>query len=187
MDSDSNHPLIRSIRLGDNKALKQFFESFYPSVCIFARKYVRDINIAEDIAQESFIEFWKRREQFADLRALKGFIYTVTRNKCLNQIKLNSIREDILRNQILSDDFFYEMVQEEETYRILHQAINGLAAQSRRIILLSLKGYKISEIADELNISVNTVKTLKKNAYKELRNKLQGHIFILFLLNQLLR
>ena len=186
MDSDSNHPLINSIRQGDSKALKQFFESFYPSVCIFARKYVRDINIAEDIAQESFVEFWKRREQFADLRALKGFIYTVTRNKCLNQIKLNSIREDILRNQILSDDFFYEMVQEEETYRILHQAINGLAAQSRRIILLSLKGYKISEIADELNISVNTVKTLKKNAYKELRNKLKGHIFILFLLNQLL-
>lgn len=186
MDSDSNHLLINSIRLGDSKALKQFFESFYPSVCIFARKYVRDINIAEDIAQESFVEFWKRREQFADLRALKGFIYTVTRNKCLNQIKLNSIREDILRNQILSDDFFYEMVQEEETYRILHQAINGLAAQSRRIILLSLKGYKISEIADELNISVNTVKTLKKNAYKELRNKLHDHIFILFLLNQFL-
>ena len=186
MDSDSNQHLIRSIRTGDNKALKQFFESFYPSVCIFARKYVKDMDIAQDIAQESFIEFWKRREQFIDIKALKGFIYTVTYNKCLNQIKLSSIREDILRNQLLSDDFFYEMVQEEETYRILYQAINGLASQSRRIILLSLKGYKVVEIADELNISVNTVKTLKKNAYKELRSKLKDHVFILFLLNQLL-
>ena len=187
MDSESNQLLIRNIQQGNSKALKQFFESFYPSVCLFARKYVRDIDIAEDIAQESFIEFWRRREQFADLKALKGFIYTVTRNKCLNQIKLNSIHEDILRDQLFSDDFFFELVQEEETYRILYQAINNLAGQSRRIILLSLKGYKISEIADELNISVNTVKTLKKNAYKELRSKLQDHIFILFLLNQLLR
>jgi RNA polymerase sigma-70 factor (ECF subfamily) len=186
MDSDSNQLMIRSIQSGDSKALKQFFESFYPSVCIFARKYVKNMDIAEDIAQESFIEFWRLREQFSDIKALKGFIYTVTRNKCLNQIKLTSIREDILRSQLFSDDFFYEMVQEEETYRILHQAINSLANQSRRILLLSLKGYKISEIADELNISVNTVKTLKKNAYKELRGKLQNHVFALFLLNQLL-
>ncbi len=186
MDSDSTQFLIQSIRLGDSKALKEFFESFYPSVCIFARKFVKDMDIAEDIAQESFIEFWSRREQFTDIKALKGFIYTVTRNKCLNQIKLSSIREDILRKQLFSEDFFYEMVQEEETYRILHQAIGGLADQSRKIILLSLKGYKVSEIAEELNISVNTVKTLKKNAYKELRVKLRDQAFILFLLNQVL-
>ena len=186
MDSDSTKFLIRNIQIGDGKELKQFFESFYPSVCIFARKYVRDINIAEDIAQESFIEFWRRRDQFADIKALKGFIYTVTRNKCLNQIKLSSIHEGILKEKLFSDDFFYEMVQEEETYRILHQAIDELADQSRRIILLSLKGYKVSEIAEELNISVNTVKTLKKNAYKELRNKLRDQAFILFLLNQVL-
>jgi RNA polymerase sigma-70 factor (ECF subfamily) len=186
MDSNSNQLLIRNIQLGDSKALKHFFESFYPSVCIFARKYIKDMDVAEDIAQESFMEFWRRREQFYDLKALKGFIYTVARNKCLNQIKLSSIREDILRNQLFSDDFFYEMVQEEETYRILHQAINGLANQSKRIILLSLKGYKNSEIAEELDISVNTVKTLKKNAYKELRSKLQDHVFLLFLLNQML-
>ena len=187
MDSDSGQLLIQSIRLGDSKALKQLFESFYPSVCVFARKYVKDMDVAEDIAQESFIEFWKKREQFADFKALKGFIYTVTRNKCLNQLKLSSIREDILRKQLFSDDFFYEMVQEEETYRTLHQAIHALADQSRRIIVLSLKGYKVAEIAEELNISVNTVKTLKKNAYKELRNKLQNHVFMLFLLNQLVR
>jgi len=186
MDSDSAQLLIQSVRLGDSKALKQFFNSFYPSACLFARKYVKEVDVAEDIVQESFIEFWKRREQFTDIKAIKGFIYTVTRNKCLNQIKLSSIHESILREKLFSDDFFYEIVQEEETYRILHQAIGELADQSRRIILLSLKGYKVSEIAEELCISVNTVKTLKKNAYKELRTKLRDQAFILFLLNQVL-
>lgn len=56
---------------------KQFFESFYPSVCVFARKYLKDGDLTEDIAQEAFIEFWKKKEQFTDIKAIKGFIYTV--------------------------------------------------------------------------------------------------------------
>lgn len=179
--------LVQNIQKGDSKALKHFFESFYPSVCIFARKYLKDVDMAEDIAQEAFIEFWNKREQFSDLRAMKGYIYTVTCNKCLNQIKLSHIREDIRRSQVSSDDYFYELVQEEEIYRIVYQAINDLPTQSRRIILLSLKGYKNREIAEELQVSVNTIKTLKKNAYKELRHKLQDHIFILFILNYILQ
>lgn len=178
--------LIERIRKGDSIALKQFFESFYPSVYIFARKYLRDTDIAEDIAQDAFVEFWNRKEQFDDMNAVKGFIYTVTKNKCLNHIKTTNIRQKILRNKLMSDEYFYELVQEEETYRIVHSAVNGLAAKSRNIVLLSMEGYKNKEIAKELDVSVNTVKTLKKNAYKELKEKLKGYVFILFLLNQML-
>lgn len=178
--------LIDGIRKGDSTALKQFFESFYPSVCIFARKYLKDADIAEDIAQDAFVEFWNRKEQFDDIRTIKGFIYTVTKNKCLNHIKATNIREGILREKFISDVYFYELVQEEEIYRIVHSAVNGLAAQSRKIVLLSMEGYTNKEIAKELDVSVNTVKTLKKNAYKELKEKLKDYAFILFLLNQML-
>jgi len=49
--------------------------------------------------------------QLGDSKALEGFIYTVTRDKCLNPIKLNSIHEDIPRNQVFSCDFFSEIIQ----------------------------------------------------------------------------
>lgn len=183
---DPDQLLIKDIQQGSSGAFKQFFEGFYPSTCIFARKYLRDMDMAEDIAQDAFIEFWKRREQFSDFKAAKGFIYTVTRNNCLNQIRIKNLHDELLKKEAVSDRYFYELVQEEETYRIIYQAINDLAVQSRKIILLSLKGYRNPEIAEELHVSVNTVKTLKKNAYKELRNKLKGHVFVLFLLNQFL-
>ena len=170
----------------DVKVFKQFFEDFYPSVCVFAQKYLNDAEHAEDLAQEAFIEFWMRKDKFTDIKAIKGFIYTVTRNKCLNDIKLRSIRENILRDKILSDDYFYELILEEETYRIVHQSIDNLPPQSRKIVLLSIEGNKNQEIADQLNISVNTVKTLKKNAYKELRIQLKDHVYILFLLSYFL-
>jgi RNA polymerase sigma-70 factor (ECF subfamily) len=177
---------VSLIQKDDIKAFKEFFESFYPSVCIFARKYLKDAVPAEDFVQEAFIEFWKRRENFTDLKAIKGFIYTVTKNKCLNDIKLRNIRENILQSDILADEYFYELILEEETYSMVHQAVNHLAPQSRKIVWLSLEGNKNQEIAELLNVSLNTVKTLKKNAYKELRNQLKDHMLVLALIGHLL-
>lgn len=171
----------------DIQAFKKFFEGFYPSVCVFAQKYLKDTKLCEDIAQEAFCEFWVRKDKFMDIKAMKGFIYTVTRNKCLNNIKLSTIHKNILKDEISSEDYFYEMVLEEETYRILHKSVNNLAPQSRKIVWLSMEGNKNQEIADQLKISVNTVKTLKKNAYKELRTQLKDHIFVLFLISYFLK
>ncbi len=60
--------LIKSIQQGNNEAFKKFFEGFFPSVCIFARKYLRDSDLAEDAAQEAFIEFWRRSIRFTDFK-----------------------------------------------------------------------------------------------------------------------
>ena len=170
----------------DLKAFKNLFESFYPSVCLFARKYLKDLNLAEDFAQESFIEYWKRKENFTDLKAIKGFIYTVTKNKCLNELKLRNTRENLLQIAHSSDEYFYELILEEETYSLVHQAVNRLAPQSRKIVWLSMEGNKNQEIADQLNVSLNTVKTLKKNAYKELRFQLKDSILVLALIGHFL-
>ena len=164
-------------RKSDVIAFKKFFEGFYPSVCIFAGKYLNDADAAQDIAQEAFVEYWKIKEKFTDVRAVKGFIYTVTRNKCLNQLAVRKIREHIPKDEILTDDRFYEFILEEETYCIVHNAIDKLAPQCRKIALLSLDQLKNSEIADQMKISVNTVKTLKKIAYKELRLQLKNYLF----------
>lgn len=167
----------------DVNVFKQFFGDFYPSVCIFARKYLKDAELAEDLAQEAFVEYWERKENFSDIKAIKGYIYTVTRNKCLNQIKLNGIRENILNKEFSGNTYFYEQILEEETYRIVHQAVDKLAPQTRKIVLLSMEGNKNQDIAEQLRISVNTIKTLKKNAYKDLRILLKDYVYLLFLLS----
>lgn len=173
---------ISRISKGDKKTFKEFFEDFYPSVCIFGQRYLKDLDLAQDVAQESFVKFWELKERFNDIKAIKGFIYTVTRNNCLNLIKTKNIRENILNNQFSGDDYFYELILEEETYRIVNQAVNNLAPQMQRIVLLSMAGNKNHEIANQLAVSLNTVKTLKKNAYKELRFQLKGHTFNFILL-----
>lgn len=72
---------------------------------------------------------------------------------------------------------------EEELIRKLHVMIDLLPEQRKAILLLSIDGLTIQEIADQLNISVNTVKTQKKRAYIFLKENLKQSLFLLFILD----
>ncbi|TLX70378.1 RNA polymerase sigma-70 factor [Labilibacter sediminis] len=183
---NSTKYILDKLNNRDSYALKDFFISFYPSLCVFAKKYISETDIVEDIAQEAFLVYWESKKQFENIDVLKGFLYITTKNKCLNHLRLKGLHAEIAKNSLDKEDYLYELILEEETYRIIHKAIENLPPQSRRIIELSMKGYKNPEIANELDVSINTIKTLKGNAYKVLRSNLQDHVFVLFLLNQLL-
>ena len=183
---NSGHDILKKLNERDTSTLKDFFVEFYPSICVFARNIISETDIIEDIAQEAFLVYWKSQKQFENIDALKGFLYKTAKNKCLNHLKTKKLRTEIVKNGLEKEDYIYELVLEEETYRIIHKAIENLPPQGRRIIELSMKGYKNPEIAEELEVSINTIKTLKGNAYKVLRENLKDHVFVLFLLNQIL-
>ncbi len=78
--------------------------------------------------------------------------------------------------------FFRDILIEEETYRIVYEAIDALPTQSRRVIKLSLEGKQNKEISEEMGISVNTVKSLKYKAMDVLRVALKDYYYVLLLL-----
>ena len=172
--------------LKSNKGFKGFFELYFESVYRFARKYTGEDAIARDIAQDTFIRLYERREDFDVPEKAKSFIYITARNLCLDYLKHQKIQEQYHQKQSLSEkeeaDFLQEITYQ-ETLRILHRAIDTLPPQTRNIILLGLNGKNNNEIAETLNISVNTVKSLKKSAYTSLRGQLKDSmLFVLFLL-----
>ena len=79
------------------------------------------------------------------------------------------------------DDYdFLQEVTRQETMRMLYVAIDQLPPQTRNVILLNLEGKTNPEVAEELGISVNTVKCLKKSAYETLRGTLSKNYFVIF-------
>ena len=73
---------------------------------------------------------------------------------------------------------------EEEVHREIIAAIEKLPPERRKIVELSMMGFSQEEIADKLEISVNTIKTQKRKAYAFLREELQHlFVFLLFVLN----
>ena len=168
------------------KEFKQFFDSHYPLLCLFAQKYVQDADVASDMVQEAFVKLWNGREEFENKNAVKGFLYTVTRNNCLNCLKHDKVKMEFSSHPMDSDLYFRDQIIVEETYQAIHDAIEVLPSQGKRVVEMSMRGLKNPEIALRLNISVNTVKSVKANAYRLLRLQLKDALIILLFLNFLL-
>ena len=97
------------------------------------------------------------------------------RNKCLNLLKHKVViqkHEAALIEELEYEQFFTNHVIEEETFNQLYSEIRNLPRSSQEIMILALNGLTNPEIAEELSISVNTVKTQKKIAYSKLKNSM---------------
>jgi RNA polymerase sigma-70 factor (ECF subfamily) len=172
--------IILDIQSGDRKAFREFFEDYYPVLCSFARKYIPDTERCRDIAQEVLLKYWEERARFVDLSEARGFLYTVTRNACINQLKKERAADRYV--QVIEQEYaedFEEKIMEHEIFLLLHKAVGGLPSQMRRIIEYSLEGLRNHEIAREIGIAESTLHTLKKLAYKKLREAMKDHLYLL--------
>lgn len=173
--------IIADIKQGNKQAFKQLFDDYYPILCVFSSHYIENKEICKDIAQESLLAYWERREEFNEILKIKSFLYTVTRNKCLNHLKHTQLDIPKFLGQEDVDSGFEAAIIEQETFRIVRKAVEELPTQMRNIIVLSMKGLKNHEIANKLQISEGTVHTLKKIAYRKLRETLKGINYSLLL------
>ena len=162
----------------DKKVFQALFDLHFHALCGFGKKYVNDDSI-EDIVQEAFISFWHKKADFNNINAAKSYLYTAVRNKCLNAIRDDMAKQKKLENSIQNEIEFEQYVIEEETFNQLYNEIKSLPAASQQIMLLALNGLKNQEIADELDISLNTVKTQKKIAYSKLKQRMSKVMYSL--------
>ncbi len=164
------------MQLGNKSAFKEIFEEFYTPLCSFAYKYLEDTVNSSDVVQEVFVILWNSHAKFSNFGALRSYLFTSVRNSCLNHIRNAKVKEhtkelspDIKCN---ATDDEYEI--EATVYAEVHNAIKRLSPQAREVVIHSMNGLTNLEVAEELSVSVNTIKTLKKRAYKTLREQLGG-------------
>jgi RNA polymerase sigma-70 factor (ECF subfamily) len=168
---------IQKINSGDKKAFRSFFEEMYPSLCRFAANYINDNIHAEDIVQNTFEKFWLIKKDFKQLSEVKYYLFSMVKNSCVNHLRHQRIKKEFESENVDSELYIKNFIIEEEVYQMIHIAIKTLPPRSQNVIMLALAGLKNPEIAEQMNISVNTVKTLKKDAYKKLRFVFSKFIF----------
>lgn len=164
-------------REGDAKAFELIYERFFAQVLFFASQYTRREE-AEEIVMDNFRKLWDKRSDFQELINIKAFLMISTRNACLNLLykeKIKAEREQQAR-KFLESRMQWESEKEAEIQAQVVEYILGqiesLPLQCRTIIQQKIKGVKNREIADNLNISVNTVKNQVQRGVKLLKIKL---------------
>jgi RNA polymerase sigma-70 factor (ECF subfamily) len=154
-------------------------------LCVFANKYLDNLDTSKDIVQEVFIKIWEDKVSFQNENTIKSYLYTSVKNKSLDYLKSKQYKSTDNHStkeieKLETESFFLSEVVISETSVIIENAINTLPNKCAQIIRLSIKEYTNSEIAQELSISINTVKAQKRIAYQRLRPLLKEH-FILIL------
>lgn len=183
--------LIKDLEKGHDAAYEFIFESYYEPLCLYAKKIVYDLDTAEDIVHNTLCKLWLKRESLGLKVSVKSFLYRSVYNASLNHIRHKQIEEKYVQEkyyqyldqeEILSPQRELEIMNEELGKQI-ETAINSLPEKCREVFKLSrISGLKNREIAEELDVSINTVQTQLSIGLKRLRQALGEQRFLFFLL-----
>lgn len=168
---------------GERIDLKEFFTTYYPELSAFANKFISDPTVCEDIVQDIFVSFWEKQKTFENLVSAKAFLYTSTRNSCLDYLKHCKVEEKYVeRRKFLYEETesFLDEIIKAEAYSEVYREINKLPDMGKNVLLLAMKEKSNEEIAKILNIALNTVRTHKARAYKVLRKNLGDLLLVVF-------
>lgn len=149
------------------------FRKLYLPLGMYALRLVDDADIAEDLEQDAFMKAWLYVGSGNDVGNFTSFMYRTLRNECLKYLRD--------RRETLGEDSIPEISEEEidTSFRDarIWKAIDGLPEKCREIFLMSKRdGLTNEEIAEELGISIKTVKNHMTKAFSRLREALSdGH------------
>ncbi|WP_262707319.1 RNA polymerase sigma-70 factor [Flagellimonas marinaquae] len=162
----------------------RIYEKTYTPLCLFANHFLEDLETSKDVVQEVFVKIWEDKIEFINENTIKSYLYTSVRNRSLDYLRSNSYRKTFplttkKLKELETEPFFLREIVVVETSDIIENAINTLPEKCAKIIRLSAKGLTNANIAEKLGLSVNTVKTQKKIAFKRLKPILKEHFFLI--------
>ena len=173
---------INGVNRKDAKAWERIYMDYYSPLCHYAMKILNNREQAEDLVQGAIIKLWESPLCFENIAAFNVYLYRTVNNNCLKEIR-DKEREDkrlkewaFFTDEIESESL--SAVMFEEVIRKLRKVIEEMPPKRREVILLSMKRMTNDEISLKLNISQNTVKKHKTEAYAVIKAAVKSDLFI---------
>jgi RNA polymerase sigma-70 factor (family 1) len=162
------------IKAGNQMAFACIFDRYNKKMYLFAFRYLKNREMAEDAVQQVFVNFWINREKIREQLNIRSFLFTSIKNLILNKIRDH--KREISRNYEYlmnseSELSSYENLEEYlEMTTLIERAKENLSPQRKEIFRLKIaESCTNQDIANRLNISINTVKVQYYSILKEIR------------------
>jgi RNA polymerase sigma-70 factor (ECF subfamily) len=177
--------LITRIKEGDELAFRLVFDSYSSKLYYFSLKFLKEKEPCQEVVQEVFMNLWINREKLDTQYPIAPYLYTITRRLTLNvlrQVASSQIAmEKMWLNLQTTTNETEEHVFMEDLERFTEQVLVSLPKQQQLVYRMSRQQeLSFDEIAEELNISRNTVKNHLVSALKTLRTQLQKAFSLLY-------
>ena len=162
-----------AVRMANNgNDFESLFRYNFRPLCIYALHYLSDVDQSEDIVQKCFAALWEKLKQGTQVANRRAYLYMAVKNRCLDLLRRKGVPTESLKPYdtygIIDDDDAEERAMTEAR---IWTALDSLPDKCREIFLMSKRdGLRYEEIAEDLGLSVNTVRNQISKAMKILKD-----------------
>lgn len=152
-----------AIHNGEESAFAKLYQQFHKRLWSFCKSIVRSGETAEEIVEDVFVKLWCNRNTILSIEDLTVYLYVAVKNRALNTLsrkaqELVTSPFDFLEIEIDGKINPYDVLVNAEMMERMRKAIDELPPRCKMIFkLIREDGLKYKEVADILNISVNTI------------------------------
>ena len=179
--------IIEAVKAGDQKCFNALMKAEFNNVKFFVGQYVKDLSLAEDIAQETFIALWNTRESLDAGNNIRNYIFTISKNKALNQMRFKhySCTDPLEKREIqaninaINSDYLQDKLEALELENLINRTYCKLPDKVRDVFILSRKfGLSHEQIAKIKGIKIKAVEYKISIGMKIFRERLRGYLGI---------
>jgi RNA polymerase sigma-70 factor (family 1) len=158
---------------GNDEVYQHIFDHYYPKLFPVCLKSVKQREDSEEMVMNVFLNIWQHRKKLLQVESFERYIFTVLRNQMSDFSRKNILATEDINTLPLEQlgSVNHPELSFKELERIYNEAINRLPEKRREVFLMSREqGLSHQAIAEQSNISVNTVNNHIKSAMKIIRN-----------------
>lgn len=173
IDRQKEEKYFKQMQQGDSEAFEYFFKEYMHSLYSYALGFMKEKEEAEDIVQDVYVYLWNNREKILYTGSVYAYLQRAVKNACINKRQHEAVEQKYRQEVLLTEEEAFDW-RDVEAVREMRQrlldAIERLPERCKQIFMMScVEGIKYKEIALQMGISENTIKTQVKLAYKKLR------------------
>lgn len=173
---NTDHKNYQEFLMGDIAGFEALVIDYKDNLINFIKRYCKDIHLAEDIAQDVFVEVYIHPERYNFKNSFKTYLFTIARNKAVDYFRKNN--KEFVFDELLewaSDDKIVEdKVIKNEEKMMIHTAMKSLKQDYQVVIILAdFEELSYKEVAKVMNKSLPQTKVLLHRARKALGKVLE--------------
>ena len=181
--------IVQQVNKGSEQAFAELYKAYYAYLNAVAIYYLQDKEVAQEVVDDVFLNVWEKRENLVFPIHIHYYLVRSVQNGCLNYIRsqralqtaLDGHRDEVLfflEEHILSTSTPLEDVELKETEAEIRRVVDNLPIKMRAVFeAYFYDGKSAEEIAEEMNLSVNTIRVQIKNALDKLKQSLKHLLF----------
>jgi len=171
--------LINELNRRNREVLKALYAEYFPILVRYAEGFVFDRAVCEDLVQGLFLHIWENLGSIRFRSSIKSYLYCSVRHRCMNHLRALRVtdKHNVMYVEALLNTHDGDLWSDPGTEGEIREAIENLPGRMALIFRMKyLQEKKIAEIARELEVSENTVKTQLLRGRKRLRRHLARFI-----------